>query len=194
MAATFNDLHQAAGLDAVRSTVEAAITAHQAAQTAAQATQTDKAGKDSHNTRRRPSGADSEPGDTTRDSDPFTVNDDGVWFFGADQDGKRKPPEWICSRLDVQARTRDQDGGGWGYYLSFADPLGHVKQWAMPARMLSADGGEYRATLLNMGLHIATSPRARNLLTTYLQSRTPDEFASCTDRIGWHGRAFVSAP
>jgi len=61
----------------------------------------------------------------------------------------------------------------------------------MPARMLSADGGEYRATLLNMGLRIATTPRARNLLTQYLQSRAPEEFASCTDRIGWHGRAAV---
>ena len=189
----FNDAHAAHGLDAVRATIEAAITAHQAEQTAAHAAQADKAGKGSHNTRRKPSGADSDHGDGDTDSahDPFTVVDSGVWFVGADQDGKRKPPEWICSRLDVEARTRDQDGGGWGYYLAFADPLGNVKQWAMPARMLSADGGEYRATLLNMGLHIATSPRCRNLLTTYLQSRTPAEFASCTDRIGWHGRAFV---
>ena len=61
----------------------------------------------------------------------------------------------------------------------------------MPARMLSADGGEYRAALLSMGLRIATTPRARNLLTQYIQTRAPEEFASCTDRIGWHGRAFV---
>jgi putative DNA primase/helicase len=100
-------------------------------------------------------------------------------------------PEWLCSRLDVEALTRDQNGNGWGYLLAFADPLGHVKTWAMPARMLSADGGEYRATLLNMGLRIATTPRARTMLTQYIQTRTPDEFASCTDRIGWHGRAFV---
>lgn len=77
------------------------------------------------------------------------------------------------------------------YLLSFADPLGHPKQWAMPARMLSGDGGEYRATLLNTGLRIASTPRARNLLTQYIQTRHPEEFASCTDRIGWHGRAFV---
>jgi putative DNA primase/helicase len=42
-----------------------------------------------------------------------------------------------------------------------------------------------------MGLRIAPSPRARNLLTQYVQTRQPAEFASCTDRIGWHGRAFV---
>jgi len=187
----FNDQHQAHSLDAVRVTIEGAITAHQAAQTAAHAAQTETTGQHSQSARRKPSEADHGLGNTSGDYDPFTVDDTGVWFMGADQDGKRKPPEWICSRLDVQARTRDQDGGGWGYYLAFADPLGNVKQWAMPARMLSADGGEYRAALLNMGLRIATSPRARNLLTTYLQSRNPAEFASCTDRIGWHGRAFV---
>jgi hypothetical protein len=91
-----------------------------------------------------------------------------------------------CSSTDPRP-----DGCGWGYLLAFADPLGHVKTWAMPARMLSADGGEYRATLLNMGLRIATTPRARTMLTQYIQTRTPAEFASCTDRIGWHGRAFV---
>ena len=182
----FNDLHQAAGLDAVRAIVGAAIEAHQAMQ---QAAQTDRAGKASQSARHAPGGA---AGDTGRAFDVFAVNDDGVWHEGIDQDGKRKPPEWICSRLNVEALTRDQDGGGWGYLLTFADPLHHAKQWAMPSRMLAGDGGEYRATLLNMGLRIATTPRARNLLTQYIQTRTPEEFASCTDRIGWHnGRAFV---
>ena len=123
--------------------------------------------------------------------DPFTVNDHGVWFYGRDKDGNLLRPLWLCSRLDVAALTRDQDGAGWGYLLAFADPLGKPKQWAMPARMLSGDGGEYRAALLNMGLRIAPSPAARNLLTQYIQTRQPGEFASCTDRIGWHGRAFV---
>lgn len=179
----FNDLHQAAGLDEVRAVVQLAIDTHQVNDIAAK---TAKAGQ---STRQATSAADADKG---RAFDVFAVNDDGVWHEGIDQDGKRKPPEWICSRLNVEALTRDQEGGGWGYLLTFADPLGNAKQWAMPARMLSGDGGEYRATLLNMGLRIATTPRARNLLTQYIQTRTPEEFASCTDRIGWHnGRAFV---
>jgi putative DNA primase/helicase len=195
-ASDFNDMHAAAGLDAVRLAVEAAIDAHQAAQTAAQTTQAAKQGNRTQAKRNKASRPNTPPptydgNENERAYEPFAVDDSGVWFTGADQDGKRKPPEWICSPLTVEAFTRDQDGGGWGYYLAFADPLGHQKKWAMPARMLSADGGEYRATLLNMGLRIATTPRARNLLTQYLQSRTPEEFASCTDRIGWHGRAFV---
>ena len=192
----FNDLHQVAGLEAVRSIVQAAIDAHQASQINAQAAQTVKAAKGSQPPRRERSGPNQEGGgngsETPRTFDAFAVNDAGVWHQGIDKDGQQKSPVWLCSRLEVQARTRDQDGGGWGYYVSFADPLGNTKQWAMPARMLSGDGGEYRATLLNMGLHINTTANARNLLTQYIQTRKPEEFASCTDRIGWHnGRAFV---
>jgi putative DNA primase/helicase len=171
----FNDLHQhlggAAGLEAVRSIVQAAIDARHAQDAKA----------------RRPG---AQAGEAAA-LDVFDVQDSGVWFVGVEQDGKRRHPEWVCSRLDVAARTRDQDGAGWGYLLQFADPLGTPKQWAMPARMLSGDGGEYRASLLNMGLRIAASPKARNLLTQYIQTRAPAEFAQCTERGGWHGTAFV---
>lgn len=195
----FNDMHQAQGLQAVGACVEAAIAAHQAeqAERAQQAAQDTIAGKAGTRAPREPQGSagghggDHEPPSDGRPFDPFTVNDSGVWHAGVDKEGQPKAPQWVCSRLDVQALTRDQDGAGWGYLLAFADPLGKPKQWAMPARMLSGDGGEYRAALLNMGLRIAPSPAARNLLTQYIQTRQPGEFASCTDRIGWHGRAFV---
>lgn len=123
--------------------------------------------------------------------DRFSVTDDGVFYAGVDKDGEPTKAEWLCSRLDVLALTRDQDGGGWGYHLRFADPLGRVKSWPMPARMLAGDGGEYRAYLMGQGLRIGTSPRARNLLTQYIQTRQPEEFTICTDRTGWHGPAFV---
>ncbi|WP_439113736.1 DUF927 domain-containing protein [Hydrogenophaga sp.] len=195
----FNDLHQhhggAAGLEAVRRIVAAGIDAHAATQAAPASPASPAKGK------ARPAhggGAGGPPDGTSEphteappDWDRFSVTDGGVFFQGVDRDGKPTAPEWVCSRLDVQARTRDQDGQGWGYLLTFADPVGKPKQWAMPARMLSGDGGEYRAALLGMGLCIAPSPRARNLLTQYIQTRQPAEFATCTDRIGWHGRAFV---
>lgn len=184
----FNDLHQVAGLDAVQRCFDAVISGHLAAQAGAGAAKSAAVGKGGQKPPKRPAGPENEEDDS---SDPFLVDDDGVWFVGHDQDGKRKPREWLCSRLDVDALTRDQDGGGWGYLLAFADPLGRDKQWAMPARMLSSDGGEYRAMLLNMGLRISTTPRSRNLLTQYIQTREPKEIAMCTDRIGWHSHAFV---
>lgn len=207
----FNDLHQhvggAAGLDAVRGLVQAAIDAHmaqqQAAQDAKQARAKGRAGPAPTNGASgppvppgapptSPPGAPASPPDKPAPEwDRFMVVDEGVFHRGVDKDGEPTKPEWVCSRLDVEALTRDQDGHGWGYLLNFADPLSRPKQWAMPARMLAGDGGEYRATLLNMGLRIATSPRARNLLTQYIQTRAPDDYATCTDRVGWHGRAFV---
>ena len=179
----FNDMHQAQGLDAVGALVGEAIAAHQAGQAQALQSPTSTTPADHEPPANPPAEG--------RAFNLFTVDDAGVWHSGVDKEGQPKPPMWVCSRLDVQALTRDQDGAGWGYLLAFADPLGKPKQWAMPARMLSGDGGEYRAALLNMGLRIAPSPSARNLLTQYIQTRQPGEFVSCTDRIGWHGVAFV---
>ena len=185
-----------AGLAAVRRIVAAAIDAHAAAQASAQEAKPPKArgqaGQPKKNGASGPSagGATGKP-EPGSEWDRFTVSDAGVFYQGVDRDGEPTKPEWVCSRLDVQALTRDQDGNGWGYLLTFADPLGRPKQWAMPSRMLATDGAEYRGALLGLGLRIATSPRARNLLTQYIQTRDPGEYATCTDRIGWHGRAFV---
>jgi putative DNA primase/helicase len=187
----FNDLHQAQGLDAVRQCVQAAIDAHLAGLAdSAAAGKAGKAGTVAKAKGRMQAEGMSAPSDD-RLFDPFTVDDAGVWFTAADGEGRRKPPEWVCSPLHIDAHTRDQDGGGWGYYLVFNDLLKVEKRWAMPARMLSSDGGEYRAALLNMGLRINTTARARNLLTQFIQTRATEEFASCTDRIGWHSAAFV---
>lgn len=188
-----------AGLAAVRATLTTAIDAHAAAQAGAQQAKASKgrgqAGPRQKNGASGPPDAPGDPGEAddkaAPDWDRFMVADAGVFYQGVDRDGEPTKPEWVCSRLDVVALTNDQDGNGWGYLLNFADPLGRRKQWAMPSRMLAGDGSEYRGALMGMGLRIATSPRARNLLTQYIQTRQPGEFATCTDRIGWHGRAFV---
>ncbi len=192
----FNDLHAAHGLDAVRACIDAALEAHQAQQTQSGASSSTRPAKKRQRADTSPVLAGAGAANASSKTDPFIVDDSGVWFLGRDKDGNESRPLWLCSRLEVQAATRDQDGAGWGYLLAFADPLGKSKQWAMPARMLSGDGGEYRGVLLNMGLRIATAPAARNRLTEYIQTRQPGAFASCTDRIGWHptangGRAYV---
>lgn len=193
-----------AGLEAVRTIVQSAIDAHAASEIelskAVAHKARGKAGKHQLNGASgppsMPPGA--PPGDPEEtggrgapDWDRFRVTDVGVFHQGVDRNGEPTKPEWVCSRLDVVALTNDQDGNGWGYLLNFADPLGRHKQWAMPSRMLASDGAEYRGALMGMGLRIATNPRARNLLTQYIQTRQPGEFAVCTDKTGWHGRSFV---
>ncbi|HEX5783231.1 MAG TPA: DUF927 domain-containing protein [Burkholderiaceae bacterium] len=183
----FNDLHThhggADGLATVQAQVQAGIQAHRDQQ-ARQAQQAQPAvtSASSH------AKADASP---EAEWDRFAVTDGGVFYKGVDRDGKPTAPEWVCTRLDVVALTRDVEGNGWGYLLTFTDPAGKPKQWALPARLLAGDGGEYRSMLLNMGLRLSSSARARNLLTQYIQTRQPDEKATATDRVGWHGRAFV---
>ena len=188
-----------AGLEAVRSTVAAAIEAHTAAQAKGPKAR-GQAGKRQMNGASgppsmppgAPPGDPEEPGGRgAPDWDRFSVTDAGVFHQGVDRNGEPTKPEWVCSRLDVVALTNDQDGNGWGYLLNFADPLGRSKQWAMPSQMLAGDGAAYRGTLMHMGLNIGTSPRARNLLTQYLQSRKPGDFATCVDRVGWYNGAYV---
>lgn len=201
-ASDFNDMHHAHGLEAVQACVRDAVQARKGG--AAGSGIADGAmpspgaagaggGQGGDGGGRGSQGRDvpQEPESAPSWEDPFTLDGAGVWWHGRDKEGNPTRPLWLCSALQVEALTRNQEGAGWGYLLTFADPLGVPKQWAMPARMLSGDGGEYRATLLNMGLRIATAPAARNRLTEYIQTRKPAEFASCTDRIGWHGTAFV---
>ena len=175
-ASDFNDLQAARGADAVRAQVEAAIAAHMATRPV------DASGEQ----------ASPPPAATPADDkgpDPFIVSGEGVHWQGFDREGNPTKPMWLCSRLEVIARTRDADGGEWGLLLCFTDPVGRVREWAMPMRMLSGDGRELRSILYSMGLRISTSPAARNKLTEYLQTRDPDELAVCTDRTGWHPTA-----
>lgn len=167
----FNDMANHAGQDAVRERIEAAL---------AEAMKARQPGE------RREAQA---PGAAMLDR--FTVDAAGVWFTEHDSDGRPKSPLWVCSRLEVPALTRNIDGQGWGYLLEFADPAGTAKCWAMPARMLAGDGAEFRSVLMGLGLRIAATNRARALLSQYIQTRQPAEHARCTDRIGWHGPAFV---
>lgn len=189
----YNDLHASQGLEAVRACIAGALQAHQ--QAAPSPPKMATAGQGGGRAGKKgPGAAAAEPGATAHagaELDRFVVSNQGVFYHGVDRDGEPTKPEWVCSRLDVTSFTRDQDAGGWGYLLRFADPLGNVKTWAMPARLLAGDGAEYRSYLLSQGLRISTAQRARNLLTQYLQNRKPDTYTTCTDRTGWHGTAFV---
>lgn len=123
--------------------------------------------------------------------DPFTLDERGVWFTARDSQGEDRPPQWVCTPLQVTARTRDDAANGWGYLLEFSDPDGNPKQWAMPVAMLSGEGAEWAARLADMGLEIAHGPAARNRVGQYIKTRNIAERVTCTDRVGWHGGAYV---
>lgn len=115
----------------------------------------------------------------------FKVNGGGVY---QDRDGEWV---WLCSRLDVNALTRDEHGDGWGKLLQFRDQDGREHGWAMPASMLHSDGAEYRERLLEMGLRIGYGRDARAGLHRYLSACSPTARATSVTRLGWHGARFV---
>ncbi len=122
---------------------------------------------------------------------PFDVKEwvkgfrNGVHFIEDD------PPRWICDPLRVTAQCCDDSGRSWGRLLEFTDPAGTAHAWTMPMRLLAGDGAELRQELLDQGLALAPGRKARELLTTYIQTARPDSFARCVERTGWYRGAFV---
>lgn len=215
----FNDLAASGGLDAVRALIAAAVrtlghaeaprslpsetACDESKATARPARQGRKSGAQAHETMSleddKGTGAKNASkapdGDGGRDKpdplDPFELSPSGVFFVARDADGNEKKPEWICARLEVTAKTRNDGAEAWGYLLEFTDPDGNPKAWAMPAQMLAGEGSEWAGYLRAMGLQMAPGTKARNLIARYIDTRRIAARAICTDRVGWHGGVYV---
>lgn len=189
-ATDFNDLHQAQGLDAVARCIDAALNDPASAQEAAQ-------GIDSAPAVSSPAGNENNPisGDSVAcdyGGGRFEVSPHGVFFIGTDKDGNEQPPRWICSPLSVVAMTRDAKSGEWGRLLEWRDDDRVRHQWAMPLELLQGDGSDVRRELARMGLSIAPSKAARDLLASFLQVWPVQARARCVERLGWHGAVYVT--
>ncbi|STX40334.1 inner membrane protein [Legionella donaldsonii] len=123
----------------------------------------------------------------------FQLTSDGVVFLGKDKDGNELPPCWICSALDVVAKTRDAHSGEWGRLLSWIDDDGVKHQWAMPLALLQGDSSDVRRELARLGLTISPNKYARDLLSSYIQVFPVEERARCVDKLGWHDELYIAA-
>jgi putative DNA primase/helicase len=170
----FNDMHAHAGLDAVRSCVEAVIAQ------ALNVAPTLPPGPS------EPSARASGP---RAGHDRYRVDDGGVWYDPPSDEGGG--PRRVCETLHVTALARDAQDNGAALLLEFDTPFRKGRRWLMPLSMLAGDGTAYRAELLNHGFMTPTDRHRRAWLTDYLQSRKPSELVRIVDRVGWHGRAYV---
>jgi putative DNA primase/helicase len=176
----FNDLHISDGLEAVRTTVQAAIDVHQTCHAPAQAAQSDDGrGRAQSGGREAAAGA----------FDRFYVDDEGVWFSPPNDDGG--PPRRICGPLRVVGLARDVHDNQAALLLEFDTPFRSNRRWLMPLAMLSGDGAAYRSALLSLGFMTPTDAKRRGWLTEYLHSRKPAELVRHVQRSGWHGRCYV---
>ena len=108
-----------------------------------------------------------------------------------DQDDLDKPAMLVAGTFDIEAETRDGDGSSWGVLLRWLDHDGREHRQALPRASLAGDGSEARRLLMDGGFYVAPSQKARGLFNSFLlQVKSPNR-ARATNRVGWHGNAFV---
>lgn len=198
----FNDLMRSQGVDAVKEQIAAALKSEKEASNANSVTLANQQSDSVPSLRSESVNTDKTPSHPKRPAKKktsnegqslkpfFTVNDEGVFYHGF-HEGEPLNAVKICSPLHVIGKTRDLHAGGWGYFLEFSDSDGNTKNWVMPAKMLAGDGNAYRAELLDMGLRIEPSLKAKNHLTSYIQTSDAEYRIRCVDRVGWHGDQYV---
>ncbi len=192
----FNDMAARFGIDAVRRCIDLAMNGPEDEQ---DAHQSDDAGAPAIELGQQPAPAQNRKSRMEADSvtctyggGSFDVSRRGVFFIGTDKDGNEQPPKWICSPLAVLAKTRDAKSGEWGRLLEWRDDDQVRHQWAMPMELLQSDGTDMRRELARMGLSIAPTKAARDLLASFVQVWPVEHRARCVDRLGWHGAVYVT--
>ena len=108
-----------------------------------------------------------------------------------DPDNHDTNPIWICGRLDVTAVTCDEHYLNFGRALEFKDSLGKSKKWVMPMNMLKGRNEALHGILLDMGLELSSSAKAKVLLAQYLQQCKGVKNATCVFNTGWFRGAYI---
>lgn len=194
-ATDFNDLHQCAGLDAVRRCIEGARKPGELDADPPQANEGKETGC------AVPSPGEAAMSGPAADAGPeckfgggrFRLTQLGVFYIAKDGNtGLEKMPQWICGGLAVVAETRNAKSTAWGRLLEWRDADGVRHQWAMPLELLQGDGVDVRRELAQGGLAIAPGRAARELLASYVQVWPVKDRARCVDRLGWQGAVYVT--
>ena len=98
---------------------------------------------------------------------------------------------FVCSPIEVIAKTRDTGSTTWGRLLQWRDDDGVLHTWSMPLALLQGDAREYRRELASQGLNITTNPKQRSYLDAYIQSYPIHKRALCVDKLGWHDKQYI---
>jgi len=125
----------------------------------------------------------------------FELYHDGLFFVKYNDDDPAnitfKFKAFVCSPLEVIAKTRDTGSGTWGRLLQWHDDDGVLHTWSMPLALLQGDAREYRRELASQGLNITTNPKQRSYLDTYIQNYPIHKRALCVDKLGWHDKQYI---
>ncbi len=123
-------------------------------------------------------------------SPKILLKDSGLWFI-EDVADKDSPKTWLCGQLKILANTRNHVGEAWGRLIEFRDIEEKLHRLAIPMEMLNGDGKELVAVLLNSGLRIFPSKKAREHLINHFYMFDPAKYVRCVATIGWYEKSFV---
>ena len=127
----------------------------------------------------------------------FELYHDGLFFVKYNLDDPAnitfKSKVFVCSPIEVIAKTRDTSSSTWGRLLQWRDDDNELHKWAMPSSLLQGDAREYRKELASQGLNITTNPKQRNYLDVYIQDYPIHKRALCVDKLGWHDKQYILA-
>ena len=125
----------------------------------------------------------------------FELYHDGLFFVKYNDDDPAnitfKFKAFVCSPIEIIAKTRDTSSGTWGRLLQWRDDDSVLHTWSMPLSLLQGDAREYRRELASQGLNITTNPKQRSYLDTYIQEYPIHKRALCVDKLGWHGEQYI---
>lgn len=125
----------------------------------------------------------------------FELYHDGLFFVKYNDDDPAnitfKFKAFICSPIEVIAKTRDTNSGTWGRLLQWRDDDSELHTWSMPLALLQGDAREYRKELASQGLSITTNSKQRSYLDPYIQNYPIHKRALCVDRLGWHDEQYI---
>jgi len=125
----------------------------------------------------------------------FELYHDGLFFVKYNDDDPAhitfKFKTFICSPIEIIAKTRDGNSDTWGRLLQWRDDDSVLHTWSMPLSLLQGDAREYRRELASQGLNITTNPKQRSYLDAYIQKYPIHKRALCVDKLGWHGEQYI---
>ena len=125
----------------------------------------------------------------------FELYHDGLFFVKYNDDDPAnitfKFKAFVCSPIEIIAKTRDTSSGTWGRLLQWRDDDNIKHQWSMPLSLLQGDAKEYRKELASQGLNITTNSKQRSYLDPYIQNYPVHKRALCVDRLGWHEQQYI---
>ncbi|WP_435950355.1 DUF927 domain-containing protein [Psychrobacter sp. DM8] len=129
------------------------------------------------------------------DDGRFELYHDGLFFVKYNDDDPAnitfKFKAFVCSPIEIIAKTRDTSSGTWGRLLQWRDDDSVLHTWSMPLSLLQGDAREYRRELASQGLSITTNGKQRSYLDTYIQDYPIHKRALCVDKLGWHGEQYI---